>query len=172
VVSDDVRRILFVCAGNYCRSPMAHGLFETRLTRAGIAGGFEVDSAGTHAWLAGQAPDPLARAAVRRLGARIDHLRARRITVADCEWADAILVMDRDNREWMSSAMTVAGDRLRLLGEFDPDGVTADIADPYGGGPDEFTATARVIDRCCSGLLAYLGEGSGDRGGSGHYLAR
>ncbi|MCG8369762.1 MAG: low molecular weight phosphotyrosine protein phosphatase, partial [Proteobacteria bacterium] len=90
-------RILFVCMGNICRSPTAEGVFRHLVAAAGLEERIEVDSAGTHAYHAGEPADRRARAAAERRGMSLDGIRARRVRDDDFERFDYIIAMDEDN---------------------------------------------------------------------------
>jgi protein-tyrosine-phosphatase len=89
-------RVLFVCLGNICRSPLAEGAFRKLLRERGLEDRFEVDSAGTGAWHAGEPMDPRARRVLEEEGAYFPHV-ARQMTREDALRFDHILVMDREN---------------------------------------------------------------------------
>src|SRR5687767_15930676 len=90
-------RILFVCMGNICRSPSAEGVFRHVLARRAPEATIEVDSAGTHDYHVGEAPDARALAAARRRSIDISQLRARSVALDDFERFDLILAMDEEN---------------------------------------------------------------------------
>ena len=90
-------KVLFVCMGNICRSPTAEGVFHALLAERRLTDRFSVDSAGTHAYHVGDAPDLRAQKAARERGVELKHLRARRINSQDFEHFYYILVMDSDN---------------------------------------------------------------------------
>src|SRR3712207_6376345 len=96
-------RVLFVCMGNICRSPLAQGVFENVLRREGLEGEISVDSAGTGSWHVGSAPDDRALNAASLRGRDIGSQRARRITPEDCQNFDYILTMDEENYRMVSS---------------------------------------------------------------------
>src|SRR5215216_7620958 len=97
-------RILFVCTGNICRSPMAQGVFEDVARREGLAEELTVDSAGTHAYYtAGEPPDPRAQESLLSRGIDISVQRARLLDPEDCERFDYILTMDEENYRAVSS---------------------------------------------------------------------
>jgi protein-tyrosine phosphatase len=89
--------VLMVCMGNICRSPTAEGVLAYLVEQQGLQDRFEIDSAGTHAYHIGDAPDLRAQKAARDRGIELKHLRARKIAAADFEKFDYILVMDQDN---------------------------------------------------------------------------
>ena len=93
----DRHRVLFVCAGNICRSPLAEGIFRRLADEAGRGGEFEIDSAGTGGWHQGERPDRRSVAVAAGHGIDISGQRARRIEPADFSRFDLILAMDQDN---------------------------------------------------------------------------
>lgn len=91
-------RVLFVCMGNICRSPVAQGVFESVARREGLAGDIEVDSAGTHGYYhAGEPPDPRAQESGLARGIDISDQRARRLEPEDCRRFDFTLTMAEEN---------------------------------------------------------------------------
>src|SRR5690606_41294318 len=87
-------RVLFVCLGNICRSPTAHGVLQQEITQRGWQYQVEVDSAGTAAGHAGKAPDSRSTAAAARRGCELSPLRARQVTAADLDSVDRVLAME------------------------------------------------------------------------------
>ena len=98
------QRILFVCMGNICRSPTAEGVTRTLAERIGVAAGFEFDSAGTHGYHIGKAPDARATKAAAQRGYDLSSLKGRQVDSADFLRFDRILAMDRDNLELLRQA--------------------------------------------------------------------
>lgn len=151
-------RICFVCMGNICRSPTAHGVMEHLARASGLADKLVIDSAGTGAWHVGELPDPRARAAAKKRGYELAH-RARRFTASDFDRFDLVLAMDRDNYD---SLQRLARGRthlppIRLLRSFDPESPDgAEVPDPYGGGDDGFEHVLDLCERACRGLLEYV----------------
>jgi protein-tyrosine phosphatase len=150
-------RILFVCAGNICRSPTAEGVMRRLVADAGLDGAVEVESAGTGGWHAGEPPDARATAAAARRGIALAGA-ARRVTEADFEHFDLILAMDRENLGELRAI--VPGQRARakvgLLREFDPasaGGEDLDVPDPYYGGARGFETVLDLVAAACTGLL-------------------
>ncbi len=150
-----VERVLFVCLGNICRSPMAEGIFRRMAEEAGLA--VHADSAGLGGWHAGDAPDPRAQAAARARGAEIGHLRARQVTAADYLDFDLMLAMDRANLTTLR-ARTPKGARAksRLLLDYAPDAPTNEIRDPYYD--DSFEAALDLIEAASAGLIGFIGK--------------
>ena len=143
-------RVLFVCYGNSCRSPLAEGIFRDKVARAGLGERVAVDSAGTHAPGAGSPPHPLARGVARRHGLDIDSLRVRRFDPADFDRFERIVVMDAANRdELLAHAPEGHREKIRLLRDAD-----GDVPDPIGHGEEEYERAFSQIDEACERLLA------------------
>jgi protein-tyrosine phosphatase len=138
-------RVLMVCLGNICRSPMAEAVL------ANLRPDWTVDSAGTGGWHAGERPDHRTLSELQRHGIATRH-RGRQVAVGDFTDFDLILAMDRQNlRDLQRLRPAGATARLELLGAHDPDGV-AEVPDPYHDGPEAFAAIYRQITRCCTDL--------------------
>lgn len=153
----DRTRVLFVCLGNICRSPLAEGIFLREIENLGIADRFLVDSAGTGAWHVGERADPRSIAMGESMGCRME-MRARQIRAQDFEEFDLLLAMDRANlRDLQTIARRYGFETdLRLMREFDSHGTGEDVPDPYYGGPDGFRDVADMLERSCRGLLRHL----------------
>lgn len=149
-------RILFVCAGNICRSPTAEGVMRGLLDGEGLTERIEIESAGTGGWHAGDPPDARSVAAAHARGITIDGA-ARRVTDDDFERFDLLLALDRENlRELLARAPEDARAKVRLLREFDPASVASgdlDVPDPYYGGANGFEDVLDLIEAACAGLL-------------------
>lgn len=139
-------RLLLVCLGNICRSPMAEGALRARLREAGLAHAVEVDSAGTGGWHAGQAPDPRAIACATRHGVELGQLRARQLDPRDFQQFDWILCADQDNlRDVRARAPASARARTALLLPWAGHAGHA-IPDPYEGDASDFEHVWRLVD--------------------------
>jgi len=141
-------RVLMVCLGNICRSPMAEGILRHRAAEAGI--NIEVDSAGTAGYHVGEAPDRRAQQAMAEQGMDISGLRGRQLKATDLDTFDLILVMDHSNlRNTLALARTdVQRKKVRLLL---PD--ANEVPDPYYGEMDGFRAVFDMIDDAAGELL-------------------
>ena len=147
-------RILFVCMGNICRSPAAEAVFIQRLEDSGIAERFQIDSAGTGGWHAGDQADPRSRAEGDRRGYRLD-TPARQIEAADFDRFDLLICMDLENAAVLIDR-GAPDDKVRLLLEWHPEEHLQEVPDPYYGGEDGFSHMYDLIEAGCDGLLAAL----------------
>lgn len=153
----DRHRILFVCAGNICRSPLAEGIFRHLANKADRAGEFEIDSAGTGGWHQGQRPDRRSIAAAAGHGIDISGQRARRIASADFGGFDLILAMDQDNlKNLRKAAPADALGKLHLFNALAL-GSNKDIPDPYYGDREDFEMVYTMLLAGCSALLPKVG---------------
>jgi protein-tyrosine phosphatase len=152
------RRVLFVCMGNICRSPTAEAVFREIRRREAPGLAVEADSAGTHAYHVGSAPDERAIAAAARRGFDLATLRARVVTVADFERFELVLAMDEQNyRQLRRIAPAAQRERVRLFLDFAPQLGRRDVPDPYYGGATGFEEVLDLVEEAARGLLAALG---------------
>ncbi|MHC4908509.1 MAG: low molecular weight protein-tyrosine-phosphatase [Planctomycetota bacterium] len=149
-----VERVLFICMGNICRSPLAEGLFLHKIALRNVSGRFEVDSAGTGGWHAGERADRRMRTVAGSHGITLPS-RARQVEAADFAHFHALVCMDEDNR----AALLAAGapsDKISLLLEHDSTTKERNVPDPYYGGTDGFEHVYDLVDSACDALLAGL----------------
>jgi protein-tyrosine phosphatase len=147
-------RILFICMGNICRSPIAECVFRHKIKQRGVEHLFEADSAGTGGWHAGEPPDQRACSIMTAKGVPVVG-RARQITRADFSRFDLLLCMDEDNCERILT-MGAPPEKVRLLLECDSQAGCREVPDPYYGGADGFEHVFRLIDSACEALLEEL----------------
>ena len=148
-------KVLFVCLGNICRSPLAEAAFRAEAERVGLDA--EVDSAGTGGWHRGEPPDRRAIAAARRNGADISNLRARQVRAEDFERFDLIVALDRENLADLE-AIRPEGSRaaLSLLLDHGPGREGEAVADPYYGDDSHFDTTWRDVTEAARALAGKL----------------
>jgi protein-tyrosine phosphatase len=149
-------RVLFVCLGNICRSPAAEAAFQHAATEAGLAGEFEIDSAGTGAWHVGEPADRRMREAGQRRGLTVASL-ARQVSNEDFETFDHILAMDTTNFQALRRQAPVKHrGKIRLFRDLDPDGPGKDVPDPYYGDASGFDEVLDIVTRTARALLEEL----------------
>lgn len=150
-----MRKILFVCLGNICRSPMGEGALLHVLDEREMRDGYIVDSAGTSAYHVGEKADARMRDTAQQHGVVLTS-RARQVTHQDFADFDLILAMDKSN---YSNLMELAhdhghdGGNVVLLRDFDDQARGADVPDPYYGGADGFEEVYQIVMRCCNNLV-------------------
>lgn len=151
--------ILFVCLGNICRSPTAHGIFQKYVEDAGLTDRIEIDSAGTGGWHVGESPDPRAQRAAGSRGYDLSHIRARQAKPDDFHAFDYVLAMDRQNLHDLKEIQPAdAKGELRLFLEFGQRFSADEVPDPYYGGHDGFEQVLDLVEDACEGLLQTLKE--------------
>ncbi len=150
-------RVLFVCTGNICRSPTAEGAFRRAVERAGLRAVIEVDSAGTHGYHIGDAPDPRSVAAAARRGIDISTLKARRVEAQDFDTFDLILAMDHGHLNHLR-AMRRAEHKaeVRLFLDYHSNERHRDVPDPYYGEGKDFEHVLDLVEEASRGLLAMM----------------
>jgi len=147
-------KVLFVCMGNICRSPTAHGVFRRLVVEQGLSHLVEIDSAGTHAYHIGEPPDRRARQTALERGIDIGDLRARLAEPADFDRFDYVLAMDQDNYRNLSRLCPEGMEsKLRLFMDFAPEFGFREVPDPYYGGQRGFDQVFDLVEEAARGLL-------------------
>ena len=150
-------RILFVCTGNICRSPTAEGIFRRLVDEAGLGDRFAIESAGTHDYHAGAAPDPRACRVAARYGIDLSAQRARKVSAGDFERFDYIIALDQGHKRFLAERFVEgAAAEIRLLMEFGSEDRPLDVPDPYDGNEADFERAFGLIENAACGLLAAL----------------
>lgn len=143
--------------GNICRSPTAEGVFAHLVAAKNLSDRFHIDSAGTHAYHVGDAPDLRAQKAARERGIELKHLRARRVVANDFESFDHILVMDDENHAILMEACPVdQSHKIRHFLEFAPHLSQREVPDPYYGGSYGFERVLDMVEEASEGFLDTL----------------
>lgn len=146
--------ILFVCAANICRSPLAEGMMRKRLRDMALHRRVTVRSAGTRAGQRGMKPDLRARRVAEANGISLAGIRSSQVTVRELLRSDCIVAMDRANqRDLLEMCPEAHRHKIHLLTEFAPPAAGDDIPDPYYGSAEGFLEVYRQIDSALTGLL-------------------
>jgi len=150
-------RVLFVCLGNICRSPLAEAAFRAAAARRGLD--VEADSAGTGGWHVGEPPDPRAQLVAARHGVDIAGLRGQQVSAADFDAFDHVVAMDHDNLAVLER-LRPEGARAELSLLLDHAGRAGEaVADPYYGGDEGFDVTWADVSAGAEGLLDRIEAG-------------
>ena len=150
-------KLLIVCLGNICRSPLAEGALRARIEASSLAGQVQVDSAGTGDWHAGEPPDPRAVACARKHGVDVSMLRARQLCQRDYAEFDWLLCADDQNvRDVLRQAPSSSRAKVALLTEWAGVHDGCAVPDPYTGGPAEFEHVWRLVDSAARAVVTRL----------------
>ena len=139
-------RVLMVCLGNICRSPLAEGILQSKVTAD-----VKVDSAGTAAYHVDELPDTRSIKVARKYGIDLTNQRARKFTVNDFDDFDLIYAMDESNCQNILALARDDEDKKKvqmILNEIHPNS-NADVPDPYYGGNDGFEKVYQLLDEAC-----------------------
>ena len=154
-------RVLFVCLGNICRSPMAEGIFNDLIIKNGLQNDLICDSAGTADYHVGKLPDPRMRQTAQRHQMNLTHV-GRQLDCDDLVSFDYVLAMDKTNLEDILSLRCSdkisSQAKVMLMRNFDPTPGTGSVPDPYYGGQDGFEDVYQMLKRCNKAFLAFLRE--------------
>ena len=149
--------VLFVCMGNICRSPTAHGVFRHQLLEHGLTPQVQVDSAGTHGYHAGRPPDERSQKHAAQRGYDLSDLRARQLLPRDFERYDLVPFTDQDNHEHARELCPPdQRHKLRRFTEFCLQHTAQVVPDPYYGGEQGFEQVLDLVEDACAGLLQHV----------------
>ena len=139
-------KVLMVCLGNICRSPMAEGILRKKSIEKGLS--IEVDSCGTASYHVGNAPDPRSVEKALEYGVDISMLRARQFNSRDFQYFDSILVMDENNfRDVQNLAKTDSErNKVKLILQDTREAIEKNVPDPYYGGSQGFESVYQLLD--------------------------
>ncbi|MDQ6963609.1 MAG: low molecular weight protein-tyrosine-phosphatase [Mariprofundales bacterium] len=148
-------RVLFVCLGNICRSPLAEVVVRQEARKMGVAEQLQFASAGTGSWHVGSGADPRSAATAQQFGLDLSHHKAQQITadrVAEWQW---FIAMDRDNYQQLLT-IGVNHEQLLMMRSFESQHPAPDVPDPYYGGPDGFTSMYKMLCQNARPLIESL----------------
>jgi len=152
-----MKKILFVCMGNICRSPAAEGIFKQKVLEQGLEAGFHIDSAGTYGYHEGELPDSRMRDHAFRRGYKLTS-RSRPIKKDDFGKFDLIIGMD-DNNIYNLKRLAPSREsqqKIRLMTDYCQYYTDDHVPDPYYGGPSGFEHVLDLLEDACEGLLNEL----------------
>lgn len=149
--------VLFVCLGNICRSPTAHGFFQNLVNFRDMDQLIYIDSAGTGDWHIGRSPDSRATTSALKRGVDLSDLRARQVTYSDFDRFDYILAMDKQNLADLETMVPSQFDgHLGLFLDFAEAYEADEVPDPYYGGGEAFDLVLDMVQNGCDGLLTQI----------------
>ena len=150
-------KVLFICMGNICRSPTAEAVFRHYAENAGLDGRILIDSAGTHDYHVGDAPDLRAQRAAQQRGYDMGDLRGRQVEEGDFRRFDYVLAMDRTNLAILQRLAPPASNaRVQLFLEYARHHAEREVPDPYYGGADGFERVLDMVEDAAEGLLQHI----------------
>jgi protein-tyrosine phosphatase len=153
-------RILFVCTGNICRSPLAEAIFKHMLQVRALEGRYDVDSAGTHGYHEGELADVRTRRVGDLHGVPVTSV-ARALRADDFDAFDLLVAMDEGHlRELRAQCPRTLHHKLLLLRDYDRKDSPRDVPDPYYGGFKGFEEIYKILDGCCRRFLDALESGA------------
>lgn len=160
-------RVLFVCLGNICRSPLGAAILKKKITDNGMDAWVEVDSCGTSNYHIGDNADPRTIASALRHGVAVDHC-VRQLTPDDLDNFDFIFAMDKSNYQNILrlSKNNGAREKVKMMRDFDPKHKGGEVPDPYHGGDKDFQEVYEILDRSTTGFIEFLKEKTGRAGGN------
>ena len=154
----DKIKILFVCLGNICRSPSAEAVFTGLVKKEGLSDKFEIDSAGTSAWHAGEPADKRMQSHAIKRDYNLTSISRKFIADDDFDHFDMIIGMDDENYETLKSMARNSDDiqKIHKMTDFRKEWNYTEVPDPYYGGEEGFELVLDLLEDSCEGLLDEL----------------
>lgn len=152
-----IYRVLLVCMGNVCRSPTAEVVLRVFIKNNNLGGKVEVDSAGTHGYHVGEAPDGRTQRAAAVRGYNLSQVRARKVARQDLDYFDLILAMDKSNLDNLQRmASPEQRQKLKLFMEYSKNYDDDEVPDPYYGLGHGFDLVLDMVEDASKGLVDEL----------------
>lgn len=153
-------KVLFVCLGNICRSPLAEGIFLNQIRKLDLTKKVDCDSAATSTSQIGDAPDHRSQKIANKFGIRLTHI-ARQTTEGDLENFDYILAMDEENFKNINlikknSTSPSSKAKIKMMLDFHPDPSFKEVPDPYYGTIKDFENVFNLLETANEGLIKFL----------------
>lgn len=154
-----IYRVLFVCMGNICRSPTAEGVLRQFVRQNNLGDKVEVDSAGTHGYHVGEAPDSRTQRAAAVRGYNLSQLRARKVARQDLDYFDLVLAMDKNNLDNLQRlASPEQHEKIKLFMDFSKNFDDNEVPDPYYGLGHGFDLVLDMVEDAAQGLIEDIKE--------------
>ncbi|MBR9861635.1 low molecular weight phosphotyrosine protein phosphatase [bacterium] len=148
-------RIMFICLGNICRSPLAEAIFQHKIKEKGIENKYYVESSGTAPYHINDLPDPRTRRVAKERGVHMEHL-GQQFRSVDFERFDLLVVMDDSNYQNIKKLNPPENIEIVKMREYDPESKGDDVPDPWYGDYSDFEKCFDILDRACDNLIASL----------------
>ncbi len=149
--------VMFVCTGNICRSPSAHGVFRDLVEKESLSKHFIIESSGTQSYHAGEPPDSRSSQVALQRGYDLSDLRAQQLKSSDFETFDYLLAMDEGHyRNMMASCPSKHHEKVMMFLQFAPEFKEIDVPDPYYGGEHGFDHVLDLVESACKGILQHV----------------
>lgn len=152
------KKVLFVCMGNICRSPSAEAVFTGLVKKEGLNGRFEIDSAGTGGWHAGEPADKRMQKHAGERGYNLTSIARKFDADVDFDHFDLIVAMDDENVQSLKNMARNEDDlkKIAKMTDFSKEWSYDEVPDPYYGGEDGFELVLDLLEDSCAGLLEKL----------------